>query len=96
MNIAITMYVLKVNSAMSRILRKKMFTAAPLKGIKIRHIQGNINYIVVNCDSGLPVSISSPSLLTLYEPLIVPVIRIITPTKDTTSVTLSMPESFTF
>ncbi len=77
------MYVLKVNSAMSRISRSKTFMIAPLKGIRMRHMQGIINWYVVN------------SLLLAESLDIVPVMRTMIPRKEKTSVALSMVESLT-
>ena len=77
------MYVLNVNSAISRISLSNTLMIAPFNGIRIRQIHGNINYIVVN------------SLLLEESLEIVPVIRTIIPRNENASVALSIVESLT-
>lgn len=76
-------YVLKVNSAISRIPLSIMLMMAPLNGIRIRQMHGKINYTIVN------------SLL-LEESLdIVPVMRTMIPRNEKARVALSIVESST-
>lgn len=72
-----------MSSDISRMSLSKTFMIAPLNGIRIRHMQGKINYIIVNS-------------FELEESLdIVPVIRTMMPRNEKARVSLSIVESFT-